>query len=180
MYGTIIALGSEANLVLKPYGYTDIEIGICAVSMLLMGVIGCLTISLYIKKTSNYKKAIRVISSLAVLVFIWFFLWLYASAMLGITIALIGLLGFVGSPLIPLCYDLGCQLAFPMGEAQVIGILNGTALFFTFITTLVISQVVGYGEKSNSLTVLIIFCVLMACGSFLFFHVKIDLKRKNL
>jgi hypothetical protein len=32
-----------------------------------------------------------------------------------------------------------------MGEAQVTGLLNGGSLFFTFITSLIVSAAVGFG-----------------------------------
>ncbi len=61
IYGTVIALGSEANLLFKPYGFTDIQIGLCAVTMLVLGVVGSILISLYIKKSNNYKWALRFV-----------------------------------------------------------------------------------------------------------------------
>jgi hypothetical protein len=67
-----------------------------------------------------------------------------------------------------------------MGEAQVTGILNGGSLFFTFLTTLIISSAVGFGEKTNTMVVMIIFMAFILGGCFVFFKVKIILKRKNL
>jgi len=54
-------------------------------------------------------------------------------------------LGFSFTPLVPVSYDLGCEISFPIGEAQIIGILNGGAMIFTFIITLSISALVGFG-----------------------------------
>lgn len=99
---------------------------------------------------------------------------------MAITIAIIGLVGFCCTPIIMLCYDLGCELAFPMGEAQVTGILNGASLFFTFITTLIISSAIGFGKKSDTTIVMFAFMGFLLGGCFLFFKVKINLKRKNL
>lgn len=45
----------------KPYGFTDIQIGICAITMLVMGVAGSILFSIYLKRTGNYKKALRTI-----------------------------------------------------------------------------------------------------------------------
>lgn len=61
VYGTVVALGAEANLLFKPYGYSDIQIGICAITMLVMGVAGSILFSIYLKKTGNYKMALRTI-----------------------------------------------------------------------------------------------------------------------
>ncbi len=115
VYGTVISLGSLSNLLFKPYGFTDIQIGICAVVMLIMGVIGSILISLYIKKTNNYKFALRTVCVFSFFIITFLLIWLQVSASLGISIVIIGLVGFCCTPIITLCYDLGCQLAFPMG-----------------------------------------------------------------
>ena len=67
-----------------------------------------------------------------------------------------------------------------MGEAQITGILNGASLFFTFLTTLIISAAVGFGDSHDTMVVMIIFMVFILAGCILFFQVKIDLKRRNL
>lgn len=180
VYGTVVALGAEANLLFKPYGFTDIQIGICAITMLVMGVAGSIVFSIYLKKTGNYKRALRTISVLSFFIISGLLVWLSLSAGLAITIVIVGLVGFCCTPIITLCYDLGCELAFPMGEAQVTGILNGASLFFTFITTLIISSAIGFGEKSDSTIVMFSFMVFIFIGCFLFFKVEIILKRKNL
>lgn len=147
-YGTVIALGSIANLLFKPYGFTDIQIGLCAIVMLIMGVLSSVASSIYIKKTNNYKRAIRAIVVFSLITMTFLFAWLNISASIAITFILIGILGFVCTPVITICYDLGCELAFPMGEAQVTGLLNGGSLFFTFIISSIISASVGFGSKS--------------------------------
>ena len=99
----------------KPYGFTDIQIGLCAIVMLIMGVFGSVCFSIYIKKSNNYKRAIRGIVILSLITISFLFVWLNASAGIAITLILIGFLGFSCTPIITICYDLGCELAFPMG-----------------------------------------------------------------
>ena len=176
----MIALGSEANLLFKPYGFSDIQIGICAITMLVMGVAGSIVFSIYLKKTGNYRRALRIIVVLSFCIIVALEVWLSLSAGLGITIIIIGFVGFCCTPIIMLCYDLGCELAFPMGEAQVTGILNGASLFFTFLTTLIISSAIGFGKKTDTTIVMFTFMAFILAGCILFFRVKIILKRKNL
>ena len=76
--------------------------------MLVMGVTGSIVLSLYIKKTNNYKKALRLVAVFSVVGNAALFTWFQVSGMLGITIALVGLIGFACTPIITLCYDLGC------------------------------------------------------------------------
>lgn len=148
--------------------------------MLVMGVAGSIVFSIYIKKTGNYKRALRTIVVMSFFIIVGLELWLSLSAALALTIVIIGLVGFCCTPIIMLCYDLGCELAFPMGEAQVTGILNGGSLFFTFLTTLIISSAVGFGKKSDTTIVMFAFMAFILAGCILFFKVEIILKRKNL
>lgn len=76
--------------------------------MLIMGVLGSIVFSIYIKKTSNYKKAIRAIVIFSLIAMSLLFVWLNVSASIAITLILIGALGFVCTPVITICYDLGC------------------------------------------------------------------------
>lgn len=148
--------------------------------MLVMGVAGSIVFSIYLKKTGNYRRALRIIVVLSFCIIVALEVWLSLSAALGITIIIIGFVGFCCTPIIMLCYDLGCELAFPMGEAQVTGILNGASLFFTFLTTLIISSAIGFGKKTDTTIVMFTFMAFILAGCILFFRVKIILKRKNL
>lgn len=148
--------------------------------MLVMGVAGSIVFSIYLKKTGNYRRALRIIVVLSFSIIVALEVWLSLSAALGITIIIIGFVGFCCTPIIMLCYDLGCELAFPMGEAQVTGILNGASLFFTFLTTLIISSAIGFGKKTDTTIVMFTFMAFILAGCILFFRVKIILKRKNL
>jgi predicted MFS family arabinose efflux permease len=76
--------------------------------MLIMGVLGSIAFSIYIKKTSNYKKALRAIVIFSLIAMSLLFAWLNVSASIAITLILIGALGFVCTPVITICYDLGC------------------------------------------------------------------------
>jgi predicted MFS family arabinose efflux permease len=101
-------LGSIANLLFKPYGFSDVQIGLCAIVMLIMGVLGSIAFSVYIKKTNNYKRAIRSIVAFSLIAMSFLFVWLNISAGIAMTLILIGIMGFVCTPVIAICYDLGC------------------------------------------------------------------------
>ena len=114
----------------------------------MFGVIGSIVFSLYIKKTKNYRKAISRITIYSLIIMIVNMLWLNLVGKLAGTIVLTILLGFMFTPLVPVSYDLGCELAFPIGEAQVIGILNGGAMILTFFMTSIISSSLGSRSQS--------------------------------
>jgi FLVCR family feline leukemia virus subgroup C receptor-related protein len=145
--GTFIAFASNCNFIIKPYGYTDIEIAVNAVVLMGAGVIGSIIFSLYIKKTFNYRMVIRIIAIGSILLMGLLCFWLNTYNDKVVTTILIAIMGFIITPIIPICYDLGSELAFPMGEAQVTGLLNGAGMLWAFIVNSILSCIFGYGTK---------------------------------
>jgi hypothetical protein len=79
------------------------------------GTVGAILVSVYIKRTFNFKVALRSITVASFGVLLLLCLWLNTvNGKVGTTI-IISLLGFVLTPLVPVSYDLGCELAFPLG-----------------------------------------------------------------
>ncbi len=88
-------------------------------------------------------------------------------------------MGFNLIPMVPISYDLGCELTFPVGEAQVVGIITGGSMIYTVVLTLTISTVVGFGTTMRSSINMIIYIALFACGAVMYSLVKIKLKRRD-
>ena len=80
-----------------------------------MGVIGSIVWSMYLKKTTNYKFTIRALPMLSVTVMTMICIALNINARIVIIFLLGGLIGFSVTPIIPISYDLGCELSFPIG-----------------------------------------------------------------
>lgn len=107
-YGTLVTFGAQANFLFKPYGFGDIQIAIFATVLLLAGVFGSIMVSVYIKKTSNYRLCIRVIPVLAFIFIVITCIVVNTIPYIGIVVVCIICFGFCFTPLIPVCYDLGC------------------------------------------------------------------------
>lgn len=60
-----------------------------------------------------------------------------------------------------------------------IGILNGGAMIFTFVLTIITTSTISFEDSNDSLIVMIILIVIMGLGTILYIFVKIDLKRHN-
>jgi hypothetical protein len=73
-----------------------------------MGVIGAIVWSLFLKKTTNYKFTIRVITIMTVLAMIAINLVLNIHARMAVVFIFGGIAGFSVTPLVPISYDLGC------------------------------------------------------------------------
>jgi hypothetical protein len=146
---------------------------------MLVGTCGAIAFSLFIKKTYNFSLAIRVISFGSTAVLGILCLWLNTINIKVVTTLIISIMGFILTPVVPISYDLGCELAFPIGEAQVTGLLNGGALLWAFISSTFITIVVGFGSAYSSLMIMVLLSCFILGGSVLFYNVKIMLKRHN-
>ena len=103
-YGTFVAFAANCNFIIKPYGYTDIEIAINAVLLMMVGTTGAILLSLYIKKTSRYRFTLRFVVIGAAIMIIVLCIWLNTANNKIITGIIISLMGFIGTPEMPLCY----------------------------------------------------------------------------
>ena len=74
---------------------------------------------------------------------------------------------------------MGCELAFPVGEAQITGILNGGALIWAFLSDSLLTIAVGFDSKGRSIVFMVILIIFIAIGTVLGFMVKLKLKRKE-
>lgn len=70
-------------------------------------------------------------------------------------------------------------MAFPVGEAQIVGIVTGSSMIYTVILTLTISSAIGFGSTDQSGLCMIIYIVLFLIGGILYSTVQIKLKRRE-
>jgi hypothetical protein len=81
--------------------------------------------------------------------------------------------------MVPISYDLGCELTFPVGEAQVVGIITGISMLYTALLTLSISSGVGFGTTKQSGICMIVYVTLFIIGALLYWSVDIKLLRRD-
>lgn len=109
MYGTFLSFGSTSNMLFKPYGFEDTQIAIFGVCLLVSGVLGSVSYTVYIKKTIKYKNAIVCACVLAVAFIITNALLMNLATEQRILISFMILgMGFNLIPMVPISYDLGC------------------------------------------------------------------------
>lgn len=77
-------------------------------------------------------------------------------------------MGFNLVPMVPISYDLGCELTFPVGEAQVVGIVTGGSMLYTVVLSLTISSAVGFSSARQSAICMIIYIVLFIAGAVMY------------
>jgi len=90
-------------------------------------------------------KAFKICTLAAVLITIAVNVMLNTFPTVLFAILCMSAMGFLVTPILPLTYDLGCELVFPVGEALVTGILNGGGMIFSFAMIGIIQLVFGMG-----------------------------------
>jgi predicted MFS family arabinose efflux permease len=108
IYGTLLSFTSTVNLQMKPYGYTDVQISLFALILIIMGVCGSIIWSLYLKKSTNYKFTIRAIPTISLIFMTLICIFLSLKAPVAIIFIFGGAIGFSITPILPISYDLGC------------------------------------------------------------------------
>lgn len=90
--------------------------------MIVAGLIGAGIFGYYVEVSKLYKTSILIclVGFLAAIFMMAFVLYSEQIIYPGIACFL---MGFAALPLMPLCFDLACELAFPIGEAFTTGLL---------------------------------------------------------
>jgi FLVCR family feline leukemia virus subgroup C receptor-related protein len=91
--------------------------------MICVGIVATFLLSYYVQKTEKYKRVFMLCSVLSVASLFLLVGGIYYLEMFWVVIIASILLGFAQIPLIPLSFDFGCEIVFPVGEAQVTGVL---------------------------------------------------------
>ena len=81
---------------------------------MVFGIIGSILLSLYLKKASNYRRALLTMVLGSALMIIMLSIWMNTVKQKVITTFIVSMLGLAGNPIVTLCYELGAELCFPM------------------------------------------------------------------
>jgi FLVCR family feline leukemia virus subgroup C receptor-related protein len=108
---------------LLPYGITSDQTSILAASMMVIGIISAAVIGLYVEKTLQYRRVFMVLAVMGITQTIGFSLVLKLEVDFYILLVIIMVQGILFIPMMPLCFDYGCDILFPVGEAQITGTL---------------------------------------------------------
>jgi len=85
---------------------------------------------------------------------------------------LFSILGILLTPLYAVSYDLGCETSFPVGEAQVTGILNAGGSLSAFILILIIQTTIGFGTTDQSINTFYVLLSVAISGAVCYVFVK--------
>ena len=95
------------NFILKPFGFTDIQVSSIFVIFMIFGIVGTVITIIYLRKTSNYRKIFRVLLIGDSLVFVLMIIEINLLTSVFVTTFLAACLGLFGIPIAFVCYKIG-------------------------------------------------------------------------
>lgn len=170
------ALNSFATLIeqiTKPYGYTSGDNSLFGALVILSGLVGSGIAGGIVAVTQKFKLSCLVIIFGSLAGIISFILTLQVESV-AISAVFAALLGLLLMPILPVSYEFGCEITFPIGEAMTGGLLNCGG------------QIVGIVEVgiayllSNQPIIVSVMCSTgILIGGFCMIFVKQELKRTH-
>ncbi len=106
--------------------------------MMITGIISAAVIGIYVEKTLNYRRVFMILAFLGIVQTIAFSLLLDIEPQFVTLLIVIVVQGVLFIPIMPLSFDYGCDIMFPVGEAQITGTLmtGGQIIGILFVTFL--------------------------------------------
>jgi hypothetical protein len=167
-YGPLATLSSMMNFLFKPFDFTDFQISIFGMLVILCGAIGAICFSLYIARTQRFSFTLKLTTTIAFFLFSTSLLGLWLNFPFFSFCLLFAVLGMLVTPVYSVSYDLSCETSFPVGEAQVIGVMNSGGNILAMILIMVVQFGIDFGTREKSYTAMVVMLavVLVATGCF--------------
>lgn len=188
--GTFNIYGSLLDDILDPYNFTPDEVSTFGAALMITGIIAAGIFGIYVEKTLKYRNLFRLCSFIGILTTIGFPLALYFTSQSNIKyywvyMGLVVCQGIVFIPLQPLTIDYGSDTMFPIGEAQITGVMLSVGQIFGILFMEVAQLIFGLGyddmDQRQASFKSVIFCnSFLAVGSIVLLLQNGELKRAKL
>lgn len=111
--------------ILDPYGFSNGDVSLLGAALMVTGIVSAGLFGIYVEKTLQYRRTFWVCSLLGLLTTVGFPLAMkyLTHSSFWIYLLLVVLQGMVFIPLQPLTIDYASDTMFPIGEAQITGIM---------------------------------------------------------
>jgi len=148
-YAGVSTLTTLINDVLRPNGYTDDQIGAIG-GALGFGVIGAFVFGAVADVTKEFSRIAKILVVLSLLCNVGFWVCL-SLPNVGVwpVFTLLGVLGFLYTPILPLCMELGVEVLFPMSASIVGSLLWAAANFGAVVGVLIGAGIKAHGGEHH-------------------------------
>ncbi len=179
--GSFNVYGTLLDNLLDPYGFKPKDVSTLGGTMTICGIVSACLVGLYLEKTLNYKGVFKVFGILGSIDVIAFSVGLviFNDSFIGFLIVVI-VQGIVFVPAMPLCFDYGVDIMFPVGEAQITGLMMSGGQIAGLVYIFVGQLAWGLGKDdvsqktaalATSITVSVVSTI--GCITALFFNSKL-------
>lgn len=175
-YGSFNALGIVINILLDPYGYSGFDTSLVGLVLIIFGLIGSGVVCFYVAATGKYKLTLILctIGYFMAILMIGFGAFSYNVYVVLVPIIF---LGFFGFPILPISFEVGCEVTFPVGEAFSTGLMVSFSQVLATVATIVLEFAFTNQTKESAAICFGVFFILTLLGLFFILSMKEEFNR---
>ena len=141
VWGLYSTMGAVISSFTGQFGFGPSDNTLFSISFALVGMVGSFVTGRYLDKTKQFRKAhTRLSFLLAAMIPICYLALL--TRINWFAAIFMAVLGFATVPFLPVSFEYGAELTFPLGQALMGGILFGTSQIFATILLLIVQQLI--------------------------------------
>ena len=179
VYGCFNSQAVIMNLVLKPFGYTDFDNGLVGASLIVFGLIGSFFICYAVSRRNRYKFWLSV-CTIGYILSAFLMIFLLDQGNIYVLLISVMILGFFGLPILPISFEMACEINFPIGETFTCGLLVCFVQLVAIVCSVFLEIFLRGGTKGESKIILGILVGVLVCGGGFLLFVKENFRRKNM
>eukprot|EP01101_Sappina_pedata_P012052 TRINITY_DN8216_c0_g1_i1.p2 TRINITY_DN8216_c0_g1~~TRINITY_DN8216_c0_g1_i1.p2 ORF type:complete len:734 (-),score=126.68 TRINITY_DN8216_c0_g1_i1:14-2215(-) len=161
--GTFNSLATLLGQIVSVFGYTDSESGNMGAIVICMGIVGSGILGAIVEKTHLFKTVLLISTLGGTLALLWLRFELVFNNF-GMLCVACSFLGFLMTPILPLCFELVCETTFPIREAVPSGILISCGQIVGIALTLGVGGLINSNDPEDVYTALYIFITCVGAG----------------
>jgi len=175
-YGSLNALSIVLNILVDPYGYSGFDTSLIGAVLIVFGLLGSALVCLWVAATNRYKLSL-ILCTIGYFMAVFMIGFCVFSYNVYITLIPVIFLGFFGFPILPICFEVGCEATFPVGEAFSTGLLVSSSQILATIATIILEFVFVNQTKESAAICFGIFFLLVVVGMVFLVIMKEEFKR---
>lgn len=177
-WGTYSSLATIMNPLISPMGYESIVSGYYGGLVLVTGMTGSIIWGIYVGISKKYKRSLLTLASLSTSVLV-VLLFVGPKGDAVLTGVWISLYGFFTTPMLPIIFELCCEITFPVAEANAGGLTYMMTQLMGIVGTLIANIFLGEKTVEGSLSAFKLLIGMQSIGLIAMAFTKEDLRRTN-
>lgn len=173
LQGAIGALATLLDPITDPYNFSSTDNSVIGIVLIICGIIGSFIIGVEVTLTNKYKLSFFICTLLSLITLVIFTFTLELESLI-VTACVIGLFGLVVTPCIPISYEYGVEVTYPVDESTSVGLMNTGAQAFGIVMI-----GIGFIFNNDSFAICFVCVVSLAIAAVCVLLSKEELKRSG-